>query len=300
LAATYCASAVASLLRALAEGREQVHAHRPQVARPGDVDARVGELAVADLRIVPAAVGDDRVAADDAVGDLHAGLAAEEELRPEGLIDERAQLGRRVAADVELLHQRDVGVEAVDEPSPGGLVRLEVAAGQVRRHHPQRHRQRQLGRVDRDGVDVQRVGRRRVEVAGVEAGGVAVGRVEVGRVEVGGVEVRGVEVGGVEVGRVRGVEVAGIGRGRVERAAIARVDRRPAVVAAPRGDRERDRDPWHEARSDSSARVHPTPRIPARAAPRSQRPTSSGLRSGSDARTTSPSKSATAATIQNG
>ena len=78
-----------------------MQAHRPEIDRAGHVDAGPGEAAVVDLRVVPGAGGEDRIAADDAVGDLDAGLAEVAEAGGEGLVDELTMLvrARLVTAD---------------------------------------------------------------------------------------------------------------------------------------------------------------------------------------------------------
>src|SRR6185312_13785382 len=103
-----------------------------QVDGARDVDLRPYEVAIAHLRVGPLAGGDDRIAADDAVGDLSRRLRARERVfGSERRVDERPQLGGRVASDVELFNHGDVGGEPAKNVDAGLLVRLIVTGRQV-------------------------------------------------------------------------------------------------------------------------------------------------------------------------
>src|SRR6185312_5760640 len=111
--------------------------------------------------------GDDRIAADDAVGDLSRRLRARERVfGSERRVDERPQLGGRVASDVELFNHGDVGGEPAKNVDAGLLVRLIVTGRQVAGDEAQMiegaRRKIEVVRGVEDDVQIGRAARRHV------------------------------------------------------------------------------------------------------------------------------------------
>jgi hypothetical protein len=117
--------------------REQVDAHRPQIARPRDIDPRPDEAAVVDRGVVPDARVEDGVARDDAVGELHEGLAEGGGPLAEGLGGEGLHVRVGVGAVVHLLDEHHVRREPLEDAEPlAAVVVLLGAAAQVGRGDP--------------------------------------------------------------------------------------------------------------------------------------------------------------------
>ena len=113
----------------------EMHAYRQQVFVPGQVDPRPDKLPVADLGVVPHVRFKDRIAGDDAIRDVLPRLHEISVSRTEIRADPTVVVGHRVAPDVHLLDQRDVRIQAVENPAPlASVVRLVGPARNVRRH----------------------------------------------------------------------------------------------------------------------------------------------------------------------
>jgi hypothetical protein len=109
---------------------------------------------VVDLGVRPRPAAAEREAADDAVRELVAGLAEEDEVRAERRVHERAEVGGRAAPVVELLDRDEVRLQSLEDAEARILVLLAVA-GEVGRHDAEGGRVR-----DDDGRGAARQGQR--------------------------------------------------------------------------------------------------------------------------------------------
>ena len=113
----------------------EMDGYRPQILVTGDVDSRPDIVAIRHGAIVPLARGQDRITADNSIGNISRWLAKIGEPRAEIRIHPGAQVGRGVIQVVQFLDQGDVGIQPLEYPiAVSQIVVLAIPARRIRRH----------------------------------------------------------------------------------------------------------------------------------------------------------------------
>lgn len=130
-------------------GGEKMHRDDPEILVAGDVNARPGKVAVRDFAVVPFPGIQNRITADDAVGNARPALAIIGIGRVEGRRYHLAEIRSGVGFVFKLLNHDDIGLEALENPYAfAQIIGLIVAGGEIGGHEPD-----PLGGLSRDRRD---------------------------------------------------------------------------------------------------------------------------------------------------